>query len=60
MSQYVFFYRYENGIEGFGYYDDYQEAMERMSEFRDDSIDAGSHVEFGIACIEACDRVNVE
>lgn len=50
MYQYIFFYRYTSGTEGFGYYADYEEAMERMEEFMIDSMyDA---VEFGIACIE--------
>jgi hypothetical protein len=57
---YVFFYRYANGTEGFGYYDDFQEAKERMSEFSDDSKDAASSVQFGIACIEETDSINWE
>ncbi|MDB5056152.1 MAG: hypothetical protein JWM44_4202 [Bacilli bacterium] len=56
---YLFFYRYENGVEGFGYYEDRQEATSRMAEFKKDSIAASSKVEFGIAFIEDSFSLNL-
>jgi hypothetical protein len=49
---YIFFYRYENGTEGFGFYSDEQEAKDRMKEFKVDTTNSKIKVSFGIALIE--------
>lgn len=55
----IFFYRYEDGTEGFGFYD-HKEALERIEEFKDQVTHLGSRVEFGIACIESSECLNCD
>lgn len=57
---YIFFYRYENGTEGFGYFGSYKEANERMTEFALDSEKYNSKVQFGIAEIADYGNVGLE
>lgn len=57
--KYLFFYRYADGTEGFGFYGDRKEAKERMDEFGDQVKHYGSQVEYGIAGIEDTESLNL-
>lgn len=57
--KYIFFYRYADGTEGFGFYDE-QEARDRMEEFKEQAAHYDNQVEFGIACVESVETLNLD
>lgn len=57
-TEWMFFYRYEDGTEGFGFYDTEEEANGRLREFRIDTRKYSDNikVQFGTAQILQCEK----